>query len=68
MECNSLNKLPLIKEREDRLVALDVAIARGLNDAEAGRVSPAEDVFLRLEAKYSCGVGKGARRTNDPRG
>ena len=35
-----------------RLEALDAAIARGIADANAGRVKPAEDVFDRLEAKY----------------
>jgi antitoxin ParD1/3/4 len=42
----------LVQEREARLAALDAAIARGLADADAGRVKPAEDVFARLEAKY----------------
>jgi antitoxin ParD1/3/4 len=42
----------LIQERETRLVALDTAIARGLADADAGRVKPASAVFDRLEAKY----------------
>jgi antitoxin ParD1/3/4 len=32
--------------------ALDAAIARGLADAEAGRVKFAEEVFDRPEAKY----------------
>ena len=42
----------LIQEREARIAALDVAIARGLADAEAGRVRPAGEVFDRLTAKY----------------
>ncbi len=42
----------LIQERETRLVALDTAIARGIADADAGRVKPASAVFDRLEAKY----------------
>jgi antitoxin ParD1/3/4 len=42
----------LIQERETRLVALDAAIARGLADADAGRVKPSAAVFDRLEAKY----------------
>lgn len=42
----------LIQEREARLAVLDQALARGLADAEAGRVQPATDVFARLEAKY----------------
>ena len=42
----------LVEEREARLAVLDAAIARGLADVEAGRTSPAEEVFDRLEAKY----------------
>lgn len=42
----------LIQEREARLAALDLAIARGIADAEAGRVEPASAVFDRLEAKF----------------
>ena len=42
----------LVQEREARLAVLDAAIARGLADADAGRVKPAEEVFARLEAKY----------------
>lgn len=42
----------LVEEREKRLMALDVAIARGLADADAGRVKPIGDVATRLAAKY----------------
>ena len=42
----------LIQEREARLAVLDAAIARGLADAEAGRMRPAGEVFGRLDAKY----------------
>lgn len=42
----------LIEEREKRLAALDAAIARGIADAEAGRVKPAYEVGDRLVAKY----------------
>lgn len=44
----------LIQERETRLAVLDNALARGLADAEAGRVRPAADVFSRLEGKYQA--------------
>jgi antitoxin ParD1/3/4 len=44
--------LRLLEEREKRLAALDVAIARGRADSKAGRTKPAEEVFARLEAKY----------------
>ena len=42
----------LVQEREARLEALHAAIAVGIADADAGRVTPAEEVFDRLEAKY----------------
>ncbi|MGZ3341133.1 MAG: type II toxin-antitoxin system ParD family antitoxin [Reyranella sp.] len=44
--------LRLLEEREKRLAALDLAIARGRADVKAGRVKPAEEIFARLEAKY----------------
>ena len=43
----------LIQEREARLAALDASIARGLADADAGRVKPVSEVFDRLEAKFA---------------
>lgn len=49
--------LRLIEEREKRLQALDLAIARGLAEAAAGRTTPAGQVFDRLEAKYAA-MGK----------
>ncbi|WP_095090634.1 type II toxin-antitoxin system ParD family antitoxin [Mesorhizobium sophorae] len=42
----------LVEEREKRLAALDAAIARGLADADAGRVTPLETVAKRLRTKY----------------
>lgn len=44
----------LIQERETRLSVLDQALARGLADAEAGRVKPVSEVVARLEAKYQA--------------
>ena len=44
--------LRLLQERETRLATLDAALARGLADAAAGRVTPAKQVFSRLRAKY----------------
>jgi antitoxin ParD1/3/4 len=44
----------LIQEREARLAALDASIARGLADADAGRVKPSTDVFDRLERKLAA--------------
>jgi antitoxin ParD1/3/4 len=48
----------LVQERETRLAALDVALARGLADAEAGRMRPVDEVFDRLEAKYKAKAAK----------
>jgi antitoxin ParD1/3/4 len=47
----------LIQEREARLSVLDLALARGLDDAEKGRVKSMSDVVSRLEAKYQ-GMGR----------
>ena len=41
----------LVQEREARLAALDASIARGVADADAGRVKSASDIFDRLEAR-----------------
>lgn len=41
----------LVQEREIKVGLLDRAIARGVADAEAGRVTPAAEIFDRLEAK-----------------
>jgi len=43
----------LVQEREARLAALDTAIARGLADVDAGRVTPSSEVFDRLEARFA---------------
>ena len=42
----------LVQEREAALRRLDAALREGLDDIEAGRVYPAEDVFDELHAKY----------------
>ena len=44
----------LVEEREAKLAALDVAIARGVADGDASRVSPAASTFDRLAARYSA--------------
>jgi hypothetical protein len=36
------------EERARKLAALDEALARGIADAEAGRVMPLEDAFARI--------------------
>ena len=47
----------LIQEREARLTVLDQALARGIDDEEAGRTKPLADVVARLERKYD-GAGR----------
>jgi antitoxin ParD1/3/4 len=44
----------LVQEREARLRELDAKIQAGLDDVEAGRMKPLEEVFERLEAKYEA--------------
>jgi antitoxin ParD1/3/4 len=44
----------LVQEREARLRELDAKIQAGLDDIEAGRVKPADEVFDRLIAKYEA--------------
>ncbi len=44
----------LIEERERRLAALDSALARAIADADAGRVTPLDDVADRLTARYGA--------------
>ena len=44
----------LIQERETGLAALDTAIARGVADADKGRVKPTPEVFDNLESKLKA--------------
>ena len=44
--------LRLLEERERRLSFLDSAIARGVEDIEAGRVHDADAVFAEAEQRY----------------
>lgn len=44
----------LVEEREKRLAALDATLAKGISDADAGRVKPANEVLDRLETKYKA--------------
>lgn len=48
----------MVEEREKRLEELDRALERGLADAKAGRIKPAEEVFARLEVKYLAMANK----------
>lgn len=44
----------LVHEREARIASLDAAIARGVADADAGRVADIDSVAARLDAKYAA--------------
>ena len=52
--------------RNEMLAALDQAIARGLADGDAGRVTPAEVVFDRLIAKYTAQIARSAEPSPAP--
>jgi antitoxin ParD1/3/4 len=54
----------LVEARDKASAQIEAALQRGIADAEAGRVSPAEDVFARLEARYRSGPSKTKRKTN----
>ena len=43
----------LLQEREQRLAALNASIERGLADADAGRLIPAEEVYAELRTRFS---------------
>ncbi len=42
----------LVQDREARLAALMAEIDKGIDDIEAGRLIPAEEVFAELEARF----------------
>ena len=48
----------LVQEREARLAALDASIARGIADADAGRVYDVDDVADELTARYEAWRGQ----------
>ncbi len=50
----------LVQERENRLEKIKAAVARGIADADAGRVTDAEIVFERLIRKYEAMSAKSA--------
>jgi hypothetical protein len=41
------------------IATLRAAVERGIADANAGRVKPAEEVFARLSAKYRAAAAAG---------
>lgn len=46
----------LVQEREAALRRLDAALARGIADAEAGRVHSVDEVFDEIEAKLQARI------------
>ena len=50
----------LVEEREKKLALLDEALAKGLADADAGRVHPASEVFAELKSRYRIKAGNAA--------
>jgi len=44
----------LVDEREARLAKLNKALDKGIADADAGRMRPAEEVFAELRARYEA--------------
>jgi antitoxin ParD1/3/4 len=50
----------LVQEREKRLEKIKAAVARGIADADAGRVTDAEVVFDRLIRKCEAMAAKSA--------
>jgi len=53
----------LVQEREARLATVDAAIARGVADADAGRVTDAASAFDKLTARHQASRAPKARRT-----
>ena len=53
----------LVQEREARLAAVDAAIARGVADADAGRVTDAAAAFDKLTTRYQVSRAPKAKRT-----
>lgn len=48
----------LVQDRETKLAALDASIMRGLADADAGRTTPASEVFDELDTKYKAMIAE----------
>jgi antitoxin ParD1/3/4 len=46
----------LVEDREAKLAKVNAAILRGLADAEAGRIRPAEEVFAELKARFQGAI------------
>ena len=44
----------MFQEHEAQFAQLDAAIARGIADADAGRLTPAKDVFDALRARHAA--------------
>jgi antitoxin ParD1/3/4 len=50
----------LLEEREQRWVAVDAAIQRGVADLEVGRTHDADAVFEELEIRYTVSAHEGS--------
>lgn len=48
----------LVQEREAKLAALDALVLEGLQDIDAGRIHPAEEVFGEIRAELEAMKGK----------
>lgn len=57
----------LVQEREAKLASLDAAIARGVADADAGRVSDAAAVFDSLLERFKPGATAVRKRSGTVR-
>src|SRR5258708_8945910 len=57
----------LTQDRETRLAALDASIARGVADADAGRVKSTSQVFDRLESKLKAKAARKGSLSLPPR-
>ncbi len=57
----------LVQEREAKLASLDAAIARGVADADAGRVSDAAAVFDALLERFKPGATAVRKRSGTVR-
>lgn len=53
----------LVRLQEERRAELHAAIARGVADADAGRVTPAEEIFAKLIARYQSMAQAQEKRT-----
>ncbi len=53
------------RDRATKLQTLDAALAKGIADAEAGRLMPLDEAFKRLRAELGLGAGVPHERSDD---